>query len=286
MPREEVENPRNHLMIIRGQRLNMREIMSPDLKNLELHAQWSDKLSHAAPYPHLVVSNWFNPLLLELMAEEFDSNKNTNMHRLKTGYQDVHRSELCTTFGPATELYFSIINSNEFVRLLSNITGIPNLIVDHTRYGGGMHNTFKGGHFDIHSDYNRHIHTGLTNKMVFITYLTPNWQPDWKGELELWDAQIKQCVTKIAPAFGQSVLLLNGKNNFHGHPSHWNAPAGISRRSVANYYFANDFAQLDSSVYNDSIYIKPTRQDKLVAMVRPLLPPVLWGALKSLLRRP
>lgn len=286
MPSVDVVHLSNHLVIIRGKCLDMYEILNPDLKDLQLQTQWADALNRAAPYPHLAVSNWFNPLLLELIAEEFDSYKNNNLRHLKTGYQDVHRSTLGDALGPATELYFAIINSNEFVQLLSRLTGIANLIVDHTRYGGGMHDTLTGGHFDIHSDYNRHIHTGLTNKMVFITYLTPNWQPEWNGELELWDAQSKHCVTKIAPAFGQSVLLLNGKNNYHGHPSQWNAPAGISRRSVANYYFANDFAKYDSSVYNDSIYIKPNRYDKLVSVVRPILPPVLWSALKTLLRRP
>ena len=264
MPSNDVEMKSENIVYIRGKRLEMDAVLNPIVMDAPGSSQWASEIQLADPYPHLSVSNWFNPDLLNLILEEFELYGEENLRRLKSGYQDVHRSGMENRLGPATELYFSIINSNWFVQLLSSISGVPDLIVDHTRYGGGMHDTLKGGHFDIHSDYNRHIHTGLTNKMVFITYLTPGWQPGWSGELELWDAQSKHCVTKIAPKFGQSVLLLNGKHNYHGHPSAWNAPNGISRRSVANYYFINEFAKYDSSVYNDSIYIAPTHYDRMV----------------------
>lgn len=279
-----IEYSKDHCVIIRGKYLDMRELVNPDLYSAKMREQWSKQLLAAAPYPHLSAVDWFNPDLLNLIIEEFELNEQQRLLRLHTNYQDVHRSEYQETLGPATELYFSLINSSWFVQLLSTISGVANLIVDHTRFGGGMHSTKRGGHFAIHSDYNRHRETGLTNKMVFITYLN-HWQEDWGGELELWDSQAKVCVSKIKPDFGRSVLLLNGKNNFHGHPNPWNAPNSAPRRSVANYYFANDFAKLDSSVYRGSIYSSPEIADKVIDSIRPLVPPIVWHWVSRWLKR-
>lgn len=281
-----VELNGENIICIRGRSFNLYELVNPALYDAAHQEVWAAQLKAAIPYPHLSVAEWFNPDFLNLILEEFELNKSNDWRVAKNSYVDFRRSIMGEYLGPATELYFSIINSSWFVRLLSKISNIPNLIVDHERYGGGMHETVSGGHFSIHSDFNRHVKNGLSNKMVFITYLTPDWQPEWAGDLELWDADSKQCITKVAPTFGQSVLMLNGKGHYHGHPSIWNAPKGITRRSVANYYYVNEFAKFDSSEHYDSIYISPSRYDRAVGYVRPFLPPVVWNALRKMMRRP
>lgn len=80
--------------------------------------------------------------------------------------------------------------------------------------------------------------------------------------------------------------MLHGPKHFHGHPSVWNAPAGVNRRSVANYYFVNEFAAFDRSEYYPSVYITPNSAERIVAYVRPLVPPIVWHALRRVLGRP
>ncbi|HEY6528345.1 MAG TPA: 2OG-Fe(II) oxygenase [Cellvibrionaceae bacterium] len=271
---------------IRGRKFTFEELVDPALYSAEQQDQWAVQLQNAAPFPFLAVNSWFNPDFLALIMEEFDLNATKDWREVKSDYVNFRRSVLGDYLGPATELYFTLINSSWFVLLLSKITSIPNLIVDHTRYGGGMHETVNGGYFSVHSDFNRHIQNGLANKMVFITYLTPNWQPEWGGELELWDAQQKTCVNKITPKFGQSLLMINGPKHFHGHPSIWNSPEGIPRRSIANYYYVNEYANFDRSEHYDSVYVLPKRADKIVAYVRPLIPPLLWHTIRKLAGRP
>ncbi|HNG61801.1 MAG TPA: 2OG-Fe(II) oxygenase [Cellvibrionaceae bacterium] len=271
---------------IRGHTFRLDELVNPLLYDPVQQDRWATLLQTAAPYPHLNVMDWFNKDFLNLILEEFVLSKNLDWRVAQTDMVNFRRSVLGEYLGPATELYFTIVNSGWFVQLLSQISGVGDLIVDHSRYGGGMHETVKGGYFSVHSDFNRHVTTGLTNKMVFITYLTPGWQPDWAGELELWDKDNKQCITKIAPNFGRSVLMLNGKGHYHGHPSIWNAPAGIPRRSVANYYYVNEYAAFDRSEHYDSIYISPNQSEKFVAFVRPVIPPLIWQAIRKILGRP
>lgn len=284
--RSEIELGNNSAIIIRGHKFQLDELVNPQLYDQVQQDRWATLLQTAAPYPHLSVSDWFNKDFLALILEEFELNKQVNWRLAQNNMVNFRRSVLGEQLGPASELYFSIVNSNWFVQLLSTISGVANLIVDHTRYGGGLHETVNGGFFSIHSDFNRHIHNGLANKMVFITYLTPNWQPEWAGELELWDKQNKQCVTKVTPEFGRSVLMLNGEGHYHGHPSVWNAAEGVCRRSVANYYYVNEYAAFDRSEHYEGVYISPNSTEKMVSYIRPIIPPFLWQVVRKMLGRP
>ncbi len=276
----------DHWVSIRGQKFNYAELVNPKLVTNYFQQQLNEQLTTAAPYPHVQIPDCFNPDFLRLILEEFDSQKDGNWRVAQNDMVHFHRSLNNLYLGPATELYFSVINSDWFVNAIGTISGVQNLIVDQARFGGGMHDTPAGGYFSVHSDFNRHPENGLANKMVFITYLNSGWCPSWGGELELWDADQKNCVAKITPEFGKTILMLNGPKNFHGHPSAWNAPAGINRRSVANYYYVNEFAAIDRSEHYPSVYITPNRAERMVNHVRPLLPPIVWNALRRLMGRP
>lgn len=271
---------------IRGVRFNYHELVNPNIINPSYQHQLQAQLLSAAPYPHVQIPECFNPDFLQLILEEFDTHKSADWRMARSDMVYFHRSVNNLYLGPASEVYFSLINSGWFVNALSLISGVANLIVDQGRLGGGMHDTPAGGYFSVHSDFNRHQQTGLANKMVFITYLTHDWCPAWGGELELWDSEQKCCVQKIAPEFGKTLLMLNGPKHFHGHPSVWNAPVGVNRRSVANYYFINEFAAFDRSEYYPSVYITPNSAERIVAYVRPLVPPIVWQALRRVLGRP
>ena len=69
---------------------------------------------------------------------------------------------------------------------LCAVTGIDDLIVDPTLFGGGMHAMPSGGRFDLHTDFQQHPRTKLDNRLVLITYLNPDWREDYGGMLELW----------------------------------------------------------------------------------------------------
>jgi Rps23 Pro-64 3,4-dihydroxylase Tpa1-like proline 4-hydroxylase len=140
---------------------------------------------------------WFNPLLLELVLEEFDLYATRDWRNENSKYETTRRSLMGAQFGPASQLYFGIVNSGWFATLLSQVTGVEDLIPDVTLYGGGLHETRNGGKFGIHRDFDRQRRTGLRNEMVFITYLNKGWKPEWRGALELWDKKSIACVTKL-----------------------------------------------------------------------------------------
>lgn len=276
-----MQTPQTDFVSIRGRHLNLNELLSEKLSDDNYLAGLKARVQNAHPFPHLVEDNWFNPRLLELVAEEFDLYRqqgHSNWKTVQTSHELTFRSVSETKFGPATQLYFDLINSGWFVRRLSYITGVEDLVVDPQFYGGGLHETKQGGHFGIHRDFDRHLRTGLRNEMVLLTYLNKDWAPEWNGGLELWDKQKKQCEAIVEPLFGRTAILLHGPHSHHGHPKPMCAPEGITRRSVAAYYYTNKYAEIDRKHRQTSNFAtrKESKKEILRRVIQPLTPPVIW----------
>lgn len=270
---------------IRGRQLDLSALTDPRLQDSAYRDALRKQIRAAQPFSHVVVDGWFNPTLLELVHEEFDSFDRTNWKVVKDENQLLHRSVAPVGLGPASQLYFGIVNSGWFVKLLAEITDIEDLMADAHLFGGGLHETRPGGKFAVHRDFDRHVLYGVDNKMVFITYLNKSWDPAWGGALELWGGEPKQCVRKVEPEFGRSILLLHGADSFHGHPDPMTAPDGRTRRSVASYYYRNAQSVQLRMKRVSSVFMVAHRSKRLRRMAWRLMPPILMDAIRRLLGR-
>jgi 2OG-Fe(II) oxygenase superfamily len=282
----------DNCIFIRGKPINLNELVNCQLTDKVFITSLRNEMQNAEPYQHIVAQDWFNPTLLELIDEEFNMLGKQSWRKAYSNKQNTYRCKPNIEYGPATNLYFNLVNSGWFLRLLSQISTINDLIPDPLLYGGGLHETRKGGGFGIHADFSCHISTGLCNEMVFITYLNKNWNSSWAGELELWDSDAKHCLRKIEPEFGRSVLMRNGPNNYHGHPTPLNTPPTIQRRSVATYYYTNPLAGEMSKQHVTTQYLSPELQlfpveftffRRLKYYAKMFVPPILWESAKKIL---
>jgi Rps23 Pro-64 3,4-dihydroxylase Tpa1-like proline 4-hydroxylase len=292
----------DHVMI-RGRLLKLDELFACDITSSELIASHREAFESGKPFEHIVLDGLFNPQLLSLIEEEFPASDASHWRKIRGRYETIYRSASGAELGPAAQIYFNLINSNAFVSYLSAITGIPDLIVDHSLFGGGLHETRAGGMFAVHLDFNYHRETMLANKLVFLTYLNRDWKPEYGGALELWDAERTQKVTEVMPLFGRSVLFRHSNQSFHGHPAALTPPPGRSRRSLGSYYYVNDLAKYHQFDRRSSLYLNELKKEpslsqalqRMVAELRPMgfgaklkycaygmTPPVLWAAAKVL----
>lgn len=272
-------------VVIRGRRLDLDRHVDPKLFDGAYVAELRQRLRDAAPFPHLVVHDWFNPTLLELVREEFDLLDQGQWKVFRNEQELTHRSQPHTRLGPASEIYFSIINSGWFLDLLSTITDVEDLLPDAKLLGGGLHETRAGGKFGIHRDFDRHASHGLSNRMVFITYLNRGWNPAWGAALEIWDIDSGTSARSIPPEFGTSVLLMHGPKSFHGHPEPMAAPPDQTRRSVAAYYYQNPAGVPMRIKRVSSVFLVAHRSKPLRHLARRLLPPIVLDAIKKLVAR-
>ncbi len=261
---------------IRGVRLPLADLVNRALLSAERRESLRERLISAQPFPHLVLDNVFHPTLLELVAEEFDSPA-TGWSDVKSRYESTRRSVLGAQLGPASQIYFDILNSGWFTELLSSITGVPYLLPDPKLFGGGLHESRTGATFAVHRDFSRHRHLGLKNEMVFITYLNKGWDPEWGSALELWDKKADRCVTTVQPEFGRTILLPHGPISYHGHTKPLQTPDGRPRRSVAAYFYTSPLAGKQHGDESASIFMKTHRLDRAKAIARMMTPPFVWS---------
>ncbi len=73
--------------------------------------------------------------------------------------------------------------------------------------GGGLHQTLRGGHLNIHADFStHHTHENWARRVNILLYLNEEWRDEWGGKLELWDQDMTACQDRVTPA-GNRMLV-------------------------------------------------------------------------------
>jgi hypothetical protein len=211
---------------------------SPDeLKKLAIERAPSYRI--ARPFPHAVIDGLVPDDVIDGLIAEFPGLNDAAWTRYDDRHQrklQGHRREL---HGPFTRQIIDEFMSAEFLAFLETLTGIDRLITDPAMLGGGLHQTGPGGFLNIHTDQTFEPRLRLERRVNMILYLNRDWSPSYGGDLELWDADRRSCVTTIAPLAGRVVVFNTDMPSWHGHPHPLDCPIGTTRRSVALYYFTS-----------------------------------------------
>ncbi len=212
-------------------------LFAPDgLERLEKHVGFQT----AAPYPHLVLKDLFNPQALRAVLDEWPTEEgNLEKHDDGTYVKKKTGTTWKTQFGPHTQRYFVALSSPAFLQTLQKVTNMWGLMPDPYMFGGGLHATASGGKLAVHADYNKHPFFKLDRRLNLLIYLNEGWREENGGWLELWDRDMKNCVHRILPEFNQTVLFATDSNSFHGQPEPVVGPPNLWRKSIALYYFSN-----------------------------------------------
>jgi Rps23 Pro-64 3,4-dihydroxylase Tpa1-like proline 4-hydroxylase len=129
--------------------------------------------------------------------------------------------------------------SPEFLGLLSDVFEMPNLLPDEALVGGGIHQTGPRGHLDVHVDFNYIAERELHRRLNILVYFNKGWRPEWGGNIELWDPEVKTCVHSFSPVFNRCVVFETNNISFHG-VSAVKCPEGTARKSFAAYYYTKE----------------------------------------------
>jgi len=195
---------------------------------------------NATPFPHIAIDNYFNTgLLIDVESEmatfrEWDGEKN---------HYGSQKKRYCGTrakLPPKSKLLIDYLNSSEFLPFLEGITGIQGLVPDPYLEGGGLHQILPGGFLKVHADFNWHSKLRLYRRINLLLYLNSGWDPQWGGELQLWDKSIQNCVASYPPQFNKLIIFETNDNTFHGHPEPLRCPEHVKRNSIALYYYTSE----------------------------------------------
>ncbi len=218
-----------------------------DIGDLEaLATDLSPRFRAAEPFPHVVIDDFLPKAVAERVLEAFPPpsseiwldwrKRNTKNQPRKQGIGHARRLARCPAY---VQHVLHCFNSFPFLNFLEKLTGIKKILPDPYFHGGGIHQILSGGRLDLHTDFNHLTELDLYRRLNALLFLNVDWQPSYGGELELWDKDLERCEVSVAPLFNRLVIFKTNKESFHGHPKPLNTPEGVTRKSLALYYYTS-----------------------------------------------
>tara|TARA_B100000378_G_scaffold8150_1_gene7207 strand:+ start:1360 stop:2127 length:768 start_codon:yes stop_codon:yes gene_type:complete len=222
------------------------------------------KFIAAKPFPHIFFDNFLDEKLASSLSDNFPDYDDKiswiarNTENIKKKYQQDDK-ELPKIF----RLMLREFNSKEFLLFLEALTGVEYLIPDPYFINGGIHMSKTGDYLKVHVDFNWNHMIQANRRINALLYLTPSWNKDWNGALELFEAGGTKPVETIYPEFNRLVVFLTSGKSFHGHPVPLNTPDGIYRQALNLYYYSR---HKDEQYEQEPHFTKYTRQSSEFAM--------------------
>jgi Rps23 Pro-64 3,4-dihydroxylase Tpa1-like proline 4-hydroxylase len=239
----------------------------------------------AKPFPHLVIDNLFSDKTLDSLLPEIDGMQRDQWKSIEQDSRErTLRMRSAVEIGEAGERFLNIVHSAAFLYLLSEITGVWQLLPDPYLQGGGYAAMRRGDYFNVHSDRSVAYDTGLTRRLAMIVFLNREWAPEYHGQLELWNPDAKKCDVFIDPLFNRTVLFEVAFPNYHGVPIPLACPADRSRQSFILYYHTVGIDGKPDVAPHTSIFAPRTHGTNrltLRSIMREVTPPALTRVLRK-----
>ena len=233
------------------------EILNP---SLHTHTEaFAKAFRDADPFPHVLIEDFFAHDVARRLLDDFPR----FMDRYATGETgDVGRKATHRDVRSISEAYREVddfIQTSGFLDFMSEISGISDLMYDAEYHGGGTHENIDGASLYTHVDFNYHP-KGWHRRLNLIVYLSPEWEVDWGGCLELhsnpWEPWADQAKT-LPASFNHAVLFETSEHSWHGFPR-IELPAGkkdLTRKSFAIYLYTKDRPADQTAASHSTIYV-------------------------------
>ena len=201
------------------------------------------------PFDFTVCDNFFNKEIAKRLEKEFPKYESNLWHIYKNPLEIKKTNNNWNNFQELTYLTFHHLNSDFFIKYLSEKTKNNKLISDSGLNGGGLHIHGSGGKLNPHLDYNIHPKLNFQRKINIIIFLTNNWKKTWGGSLGLWSNDKKNKLPKkleqtIYPKFNRAIIFDTTQNSWHGLINRVKTKKGITRNSIAAYYLTDSFKNI------------------------------------------
>jgi hypothetical protein len=98
----------------------------------------------AEPFKHVAIDGFFKAAFAEALLANFPAfNPALAKNEIYGGVWGKAVNENIRTIGPVYQDLYELVASREFLDLIGDITGIPDLLIDPKYYGGGTHENLQ-----------------------------------------------------------------------------------------------------------------------------------------------
>lgn len=123
----------------------------------------------------------------------------------------------------------------EIVSLVGEICGINSLYADESLYAGGLSLMAKNNFLHPHLDNSHDAERKCWRVLNLLYYVTPDWEIENGGHLELWPNGPKKEPLLIESKFNRLVVMATHYNSWHSVSK---VVTDGSRNCISNYYFS------------------------------------------------
>jgi hypothetical protein len=225
-----------------------------DVRYRQLAEQYREPYAAAEPFPHVVLDDFLPVPVCEQVLAEFPDRKGIDWLAFDRDHSKKLATKGADQFGLATRDVLLQFTGPACLQFLETLTGITGLVPDPYFEGGGLHQIERGGYLKIHTDFNFHTRLQLDRRINLIVYLNKDWREEYNGHLELWDRSMTRCVRKVLPVYNRCVVFSTTDWSFHGHPEKLACPAGMTRKSLALYYYTNGRPEEERSQAHSTLW--------------------------------
>jgi Rps23 Pro-64 3,4-dihydroxylase Tpa1-like proline 4-hydroxylase len=165
-------------------------------------------------------------------------------------------------YAPEMSAILFAFQEPEVVAAVGTITGQSALSADASLYGSGISLMLEGDFLLPHLD-NSHDGDGKLYRVLnLLYYVTPDWQENGGGNLELWDKTMKTR-KEIHSRFNRLVLMETHTESVHS-VTKVTQPGGM-RACISNYYFSPVPANHKEHIHKTTFFARPedSRMKKL-----------------------
>jgi Rps23 Pro-64 3,4-dihydroxylase Tpa1-like proline 4-hydroxylase len=208
------------------------------------------KFQVAKPFPHIVIDDFLPSDVADAIARAYPDPSDSSVKWKTHNNANTSRKFLedVNFMSPIMQMFAQGLIGRQFLLFLETISGIDCLIGDPYFLGGGAMVSGKGDFLKIHADFNWHHKLQAHRRLNALFYLTPNWQAEWGGNLELWPKDMSAAGSAVPPLFNRVVIFAVTDDANHGQPKPLMTPPGVYRRVFSAFYYTT---RQDDVEWND-----------------------------------
>lgn len=149
--------------------------------------------------------------------------------------EDKYVAAQMNLYNPLLEEIIYAFQEERIVKLIGEICGIENPIPDENLYAGGISMMGKNQFLNPHLDNSHDKDRNLWRVLNLLYYVSPNWQVENGGNLELWPYGLKQEQVTIHSKYNRLAVMETHNDSLHSV-----SPVVFDgfRCCVSNYYFS------------------------------------------------
>jgi hypothetical protein len=203
------------------------------------------RFQSATPFRHVAIDDFLEAAACEALLRDFPA---FDPKRAVNELGEVGRKavvERVDRISPFYRQFHAYISSPQFLRAMSALTGVSDLIADETLFGGGTHENMSGQALDVHVDFNIDERSMLHRRLNLLVYLNKQWDEAWGGAIELHSNPRRpevDDVKRFLPLFNRALIFETNEHSWHGFRRIELPPgkAHLSRKSFSIYLYTRE----------------------------------------------